>query len=460
MLKKNVMEGLIEILMSGGGDFADLYLEKSRSLNIVLENRKIEKITSGERLGLGMRVLCKDRTYFAFTEDLSIGAMEQLARELASRETDSLQNRVNPGALEIGDGSSLYRIASDRGSLAEKVAGLNRMNEAAWREPGHLNQLTLIYGEMEKDVWIMNSRGGYVHEARPRVKTIAQGVFGKDGIVQSTYESMGALGDYGFIRQSDLGGFVENLMYRGEGLLQAEEAPSGTMPVVISGEAGGTMVHEACGHGLEADIVEKGMSVYGGKIGNKVASELITVVDDGTIRGRYGSGFFDDEGTKTKENILIEKGVLKGYMSDLLSAGKLGLEPSGNGRREDYRSAPITRMTNTYIAKGQSRPEDVVASVDRGLFVRKMGGGQVNTATGDFVFEVSEGFLIEGGKLGRQVRGATLIGNGPDVLNRIDMVAGDFGYSLGTCGKDGQGVPVADGQPTLRIPTLVVGGTK
>lgn len=254
--------------------------------------------------------------------------------------------------------------------------------------------------------------------------------------------------------------FILNIITKGERLLKAEEAPSGTMPVVIAGDAGGTMVHEACGHGLEADIVKKGMSVYGDKVGERVAGEKITVIDDGGIKGRYGSGFFDDEGTKTKENVLIEDGVLKGYMTDIISAEELNIPLSGNGRREGYHALPITRMTNTYIKSGKDKRKDIIESVEKGLYVHKIGGGQVNTAIGDFVFEVTEGYLLENGKLGKQVKGATLIGNGPNVLNKIDMVGDDFGYSLGTCGKDGQGVQVADGQPTLRIPSLVVGGTK
>lgn len=460
MINKETMEKLVANLMSGGGDFAEVYYEQGHSLGISVENKKIEKITSGKKMGLGLRVLYGDRTYFAFSEDLNFEALEKLSIALSKKQEGS--NRVHRGehVLSQGSLSALYPGSGKTSSLEEKIEFLTHLNQLAWKEQSNLTQLTLTYGEMDKEIWVMNSKGVYVSDKRPRVKTIAQGIFSKNGQVQSAYDAMGALGDFEFIRKRNGEEFLQGVLDKGERLLEAEDAPSGTMTVVISGEAGGTMVHEACGHGLEADIVEKGMSVYGGRIGEKVASELITVVDDGTIPGRYGSGNFDDEGTKTAENILIKEGVLKGYMSDLISARKLGLKPSGNGRREDYRSLPITRMTNTYIARGKSSSEEILASVENGLFVKKMGGGQVNTATGDFVFEVSEGYLIKGGRLDRQVRGATLIGNGPDVLNRIDQVASDFGYSLGTCGKDGQGVPVADGQPTLRIPSLIVGGTK
>ncbi|MDD2370632.1 MAG: TldD/PmbA family protein [Firmicutes bacterium] len=459
MIEKIILEKTMEKLISKGCEFADIYLESKSTLGLVLDNNKIERITRGCRLGAGLRVIYDGRTYFAFTEDLSEKALFKIASDLANKENGN--NILKEPVFNLIDGLTDYRYSSsiEKGSLKEKANLLLHLNELAWKDKGSLTQLTLSYGDVDQEVYIMNSNGVYVHDIRPRSKAIIQGVFQKDNQVQSAYDVVGALGDYGFIKTRNMDELVLGVKIKGENLLKAKEAPSGTMPVIISGEAGGTMVHEACGHGLEADIVKKGMSVYGNKIGNKVASDLITVVDDGTIKGRYGSSSFDDEGTQTKENILIENGILKRYMSDLESAKELKIAPSGNGRREGYHAIPITRMTNTYIRRGASNKDDIVASVNNGLFVKHMGGGQVNTATGDFVFEVSEGYLIKNGKIEEQVRGATLIGNGPEVLNKIDMVANDFGYSLGTCGKDGQGAPVADGQPTLRIPSLVVGGT-
>lgn len=460
MIEKVILEKTIEKLMSKGCDFADIYLESKSTLGLVLDNKKIERITRGSRTGAGLRVIYDNRTYFAFTEDLSEKALFQIASDLANKESGKNILTENNYLLQIGADDYLYNSNEEYGSLKEKAEMLLHLNDLAWRDKGSLIQLTLTYGDVDQEVYIMNSDGIYINDKRPRVKAIIQGVFQKENQIQSAYDVVGALGDYGFIKTRNLDSILSGVKLKGENLLKAKEAPSGTMPVIVSGEAGGTMVHEACGHGLEADIVKKGMSVYGGKVGEQVASELISVVDDGTIKGRYGTSFYDDEGTKTKENILIDQGVLKGYMSDLQSARELGIDPTGNGRREGYHALPITRMTNTYISKGNETKEDVLASVDNGLYVKHMGGGQVNTATGDFVFEVSEGYLIKNGKIDEQVRGATLIGNGPEVLNKIDMVANDFGYSLGTCGKDGQGAPVADGQPTLRIPSLVVGGTK
>ena len=241
-------------------------------------------------------------------------------------------------------------------------------------------------------------------------------------------------------------------------MLEARRAPGGKMPVVLASDAGGTMIHEAIGHGLEADLAQTGMSVYSRRKGEQVASPLITVIDDPTLPLKRGSYAFDDEGVKAQRTILVEKGILKGYLYDYLTAMKDGTTSTGNGRRESYHSRPLPRMSNTFIAPGQIDPAAILHSTEKGLFVKKMGGGQVNTVNGDFVFEVTEGYLIEGGEIAEPVRGATLTGNGPDTLNAIDMVGSDLGFGIGTCGKEGQGVPVADAQPTLRIPEIVVGG--
>ncbi|VAX29821.1 TldD protein, part of TldE/TldD proteolytic complex, partial [hydrothermal vent metagenome] len=238
----------------------------------------------------------------------------------------------------------------------------------------------------------------------------------------------------------------------------ARRAPAGRMPVVIASEAGGTMIHEAIGHGLEADLAGQGLSVYSEKLGQNVASSLITVVDDATLPNRRGSFRFDDEATPSQRTVLVDRGVLVAYMYDRLNALKEGKRSTGNGRRESYQHRPIPRMSNTFIAPGSDSPEEIIRSVQQGLLVKKMGGGQVNTVTGDFVFEVQEGYIIKDGLVGEPVRGATLTGNGPQILKSMDMVASDLGFAIGTCGKDAQGVPVSDAMPTVRIPEIVVGG--
>ena len=241
-------------------------------------------------------------------------------------------------------------------------------------------------------------------------------------------------------------------------MLSARPAPAGTFTVLLSSQAGGTMIHEAVGHGLEADLVQKGLSVYRGKLGEKVASELVTVVDDATLPTHNGSFTVDDEGVPARRKVLIEKGYLVGYMYDRLRAMKEGKESTGNGRRQSYAHVPMVRMTNTYIEKGKDDPEDILRDTKKGVYVVKMGGGEVNTVTGDFVFEIMEGYMIEKGEITYPIRGAMLIGNGPKALQDIDAVGNDLGWAIGTCGKDGQGVPVTDAQPTLRIGRLTLGG--
>ncbi|MFN3568339.1 MAG: TldD/PmbA family protein, partial [Caldimicrobium sp.] len=295
---------------------------------------------------------------------------------------------------------------------------------------------------------------------REYVRLIAVVVVEKDGVLERGYEAKGYSLSLERALELDLelyflGKKASNLALI---MLSARKAKAGVMPVVLAGEAGGTMIHEAVGHGLEADHAEEGLSVYAGKIGEKVASPLITVIDDPTIPHLYGSYEIDDEGVPAEKVVLIERGVLKNFLYDRYTALKWGKRPNGHGRRENFRHLPIPRMANTYIAPGEHTPEEIIKSVPRGILVKKMGGGEVNPLTGDFVFEVVEGYYIEKGEIAYPVKGATLVGNGPKVLKSIDMVGRDLHFEAGTCGKDGQGVPVSDGQPTLRIPELTVGG--
>jgi TldD protein len=276
--------------------------------------------------------------------------------------------------------------------------------------------------------------------------------------MQTSYEAAG--GFYGFEYFTDelMGSLAEKTVRRLSGLLAAREAPSGAKTVVLASEAGGTMIHEAIGHGLEADLAMEGMSCYKGLLGQDIASPLISVVDDATIPHMRGTYAFDDEGTSSQRTVLVENGTLKNYLFDRFHAMKHSMPSTGNGRRESYRYRPIPRMSNTMIVPGKHDPGEILASVDDGVFVVKMGGGQVDTVRGDFVFEISEGYVIEKGSIGPMIKNATMMGNGLKVLKDIDMVGADLGFGIGTCGKDGQGVPVADAQPTLRIPGIIVGG--
>jgi TldD protein len=348
----------------------------------------------------------------------------------------------------------------DSVGIDHKVGVVETANKVARSMDSRIKQVAVSYGDVVQNVVIANSEGNYVEDERIRTRFVVNAVAAEGAAIQTGYDAIG--GSVGFELFREKGSSPEEVAEEAARkailMLGARPAPAGRMSVVMAGEAGGTMVHEACGHGLEADHIQKQLSVYANKTGQEVASKLISVVDDATLQGKYGSYRFDDEGVPGKCKVLIENGILRGYMYDRLTAGKDGKTSSGNGRRESFHYRPVPRMSNTYIKFGKDDPEKIIRDTKTGLLVKKMGGGQVNTVNGDFVFDVSEGYLIQDGEIGAPVRGATLTGNGPEVLRMVDRVGSDLGYAIGTCGKDGQGVPVSDAQPTLSIRELIVGG--
>lgn len=459
MLTQRELERIIGAALKQGGDFADIYIERKDATGITCEEDKIDRIHSGIEFGAGIRVLFRDRTAYAFTNDVSLEGLLAAARVVSKAVKDTARDMIiNLKPKEPKEVSPIKKLPGEI-PVEDKVALVQRGNIVARAFDNRIKQVTVGYGDTVKDITIANSEGLFVQGRSVRSRMVTSVVVSDGRNIQTGYESMG--GNAGFEYFSECctpEEIAKRAAARAVLMLEARPAPAGRMAVVMAGEAGGTMVHEACGHGLEADLVQKELSVYSGKSGAKVASDLITVIDDATVPQKYGSFAFDDEGTDAQATVLIEKGVLKTFMYDWLSARKDKTNSTGNGRRESFKHKPIPRMTNTFIAPGESDPDEIVAKTPKGLFVKKMGGGQVNTATGDFVFDVSEGWLIENGKLTAPVRGATLTGNGPEVLRIIDMVGGDLGWGIGTCGKDGQGVPVSDAQPTIRIPEIIVGG--
>ncbi|MCF8115775.1 MAG: TldD/PmbA family protein [Desulfarculaceae bacterium] len=448
---------ILEAALQKGGQMSELYLERSTGLMIILDDGKVEKVLGGVDQGAGLRLIYDLKTAYAYGNQLSQEALMPLAANLSLLSTGQA---VAPSALVARQPGLTSQVSSPPRdtATARKVDLVKAAEDAARAVDPRISQVRVTYMDRGQEVRIVNSLGVEAAEERNQVLLAVHCVAKENGRSQTGYETMGGIRGMELFDLEDPLQVAREAARRAVLMLQADPAPGGAMPVVLSAEAGGTMIHEAVGHGLEGDLVFENMSVYAGKIGEKVASELVTVIDDGTVPGRRGSGGFDDEGTPCQKNVVIDQGVLKGYLQDRLSAWKLEAEPTGNGRRESYRHRPIPRMTNTMIAPGSEDPEAIIRSVGDGLLVKKMGGGQVNTTNGDFVFEVSEGYLIRDGKVGPPVRGATLTGNGPEVLQKIDRVGSDLGWSLGTCGKDGQGSPVGDAQPTLRIPRLVVGG--
>lgn len=458
MLETVDAAAILRRALSAGGDFADIYFEDGAHTAVVCDDGKVERVLSASDCGVGIRVISDLSTAYAYTNILTEASLLQLA-DTVSRAVrgGAFKGDINLSQRSVGAGFPIA-IHPDQIELVEKVSLVNRADRAARGFDQRIRQVMAVYRDSEIRTQTVNSLGEFAEETAVSTLFMVQ-VVAQDGkVTQTGYEPLAARRGYELFEQASPEDLAIKAASRGVMMLGARKSPAGQLPVVLSSEAGGTMVHEAIGHGLEADLVQAGTSVYQGRIGEKVASELITVVDDATIPFARGSFSFDSEGIAGQKTVLVENGILKGYMYDRLSAMKDGCSSTGNGRRESYRSRPIVRMTNTLIASGESDPSQIVKSVDRGLFVRRMGGGQVNTVSGNFVFEVSEGYLIENGVVGEPVRGATLTGNGPEVLNRISMVGSDLGFGIGTCGKDGQGVPVSDAQPTLLISAITIGG--
>lgn len=453
--------------MKNGGEFADLYFERTYAVAIVCEENRIEKMVSGQDIGVGLRVLFDGRTFYSFTNRIEEENLLHLAKVVSHAVKEDrgggIFNLVQRGGtipLAPFLPTPLSPVKNHPGDvpIGEKVSMVNRANEVARKLDPRVQQVKVLYRDMSQSISIANSEGLWIEGERVGMVFSVQVVASQGGRIQPGYEPIGGTIGFELFDQNPPEKVAEIAGKRALLMLSARKAPMGRMTVVLSSDAGGTMIHEAIGHGLEADLAQQGLSVYSGKIGERVASSLITVVDDSTLPQKRGTYAFDDEGVSSQRTVLVEEGVLKNYLYDRLSAFRDGVSSTGNGRRESYQTKPIPRMSNTLILPGKTNPEEIIRSVEKGLFVKKMGGGQVNTVNGDFVFEVSEGYLIEKGSLGEPVRGAILIGNGPQVLKEIDMVGSDLGFGIGTCGKDGQGVPVADAQPTLRIPEIVVGG--
>jgi TldD protein len=467
MIEEIPYQEILREALREGGEFADLFLEQTHAVVIICEEDRIEKVISGFDRGVGLRILFGKKTFYGFTTDLSKESLLNLARRISrSAKEDGggktiglpLAKRPTLSSLPISKSPYPIQRHPEKLSMEERVSVVKRANDAARRFDPHVQQVKVLYRDVNQKISISNSAGLFVEGERVGTVFSVQVVSAKGDVVQTGYEPAGGTVGFELFDLHPPEEVAQVAARRSLLMLSARKAPMGKMAVILSSDAGGTMIHEAIGHGLEADLAQQGLSVYSKKVGETVASSLITVVDDPTLPQRRGSYSFDDEGVASRRTILVERGVLKGYLYDRLTALEDGVESSGNGRRESYQDKPIPRMSNTMILPGKMRPEEIVHSVEKGLFVKKMGGGQVNTVNGDFIFEVNEGYLIEKGSIGEPVRGATLIGNGPRVLKDIDMVGNDLGFGIGTCGKDGQGVPVADAQPTLRIPELVVGG--
>jgi TldD protein len=459
MLDKKHLAEILDKALTRGGDFADIFLEERKNTQISCEDNVIERIKTGTDRGAGVRVVFGDTTAYAYTNKVELDELLAVA-DVASRAAKGLKRDISIDLRQV-EATVDLDVASFPGDVPidDKVAVVEAANTGARQTDHRIKQVMVGYGDVVQDVTIANSLGRLVEDRRVRTRLAVNAVAADGTEIQTGFASMGTNQGFELMAIHACQEMAQSAAARAIATLEAKPMPAGKMPVVMAGEAGGTMVHEACGHGLEADLVQKGLSVYAGQFGQLVAAAGITVVDDGTLPHRYGTSRFDDEGFATQKTVLIKNGILTNFMNDYLTAQKDKTQPTGNGRRESFEHKPIPRMRNTYIASGPDDPEDIIKSVKEGLLVKKMGGGQVNTVNGDFVFDVAEGFLIKDGQIAYGVRGATLTGNGPEILKTIDRVGRDMGFTIGTCGKDGQSAPVSDAQPTIRIPQIIVGGT-
>lgn len=461
MLDPDAARRILGEALRNGGDLAEIYLEDRTSLSLELEESKIERALRGADRGAGIRVFYGDTAAYAYTDDLATPSLLRAARATASVAKGSSRTRV----LDFTRFSSLLEFPIEKPfdslSEREKAELLHRIDQVARGYDPRVSQVQAGYLEYRQQVWIYNSQGLWAEDDR-KIVEIRIVVMAQDkGVIQTIHSGIGAQSGLELFERIDPLAEAQELAQSAVRMLDARPAPAGEMPVVMSNAWGGVLFHEACGHALEADFINQGSSVFAGRVGEKVASSLITLIDDSTLPARRGSFRFDDDGTPSQPTVLIEQGVLKGYMWDLAEARKTKAHSTGNGRRESFRYLPLPRMTNTFIAPGDRDPEEIIGSVKRGLYVKRLGGGQADVAKGDFVFSVTEGYLIEDGKITAPIRGANLVGNGPAILSEIDMVGSDFEMDkgFGRCGK-GQMVPVGVGQPTLRIPKIIVGGTE
>jgi TldD protein len=461
VLEESVIQRVLGAALRTGGDFAEVFVEDKRSTSARLDDGRVEELSSGRDRGAGIRVVSGETTGYAHTADLSEAGLR------AAAEAAAAAARGGGGGERIVD---LTRTTAPRPNdvkvLPEtiekgaKVALLQRANDAARSTSGAIKQVSARVADARRRILVANSDGLLSEDDQVRTLLSVQAVAAGDTGMQTGYETVGFTIGWELFDRVDVEAHARRVAQQALTKLNARPAPSGVMPVVLGAGGGGVMFHEACGHGLEADLVGKGASVFRNRVGQQVASPLVTLVDDGTMGEQWGCFAVDDEGTPAGKNTLIQDGVLTDYMWDHLRARKEGRPRSGNGRRQSYQHLPMVRMTNTYILAGEDEPDDIIAGTDKGVYVKELGGGQVNTATGDFVFGMSEAYLIEGGKITEPIREGNLIGNGPDVLTKIDALGHDFAMGHpGMCGKDGQGVPVGDGTPTLRVTALTVGGT-
>jgi TldD protein len=460
MIKQSIIENVIEAALSTGGDFAEVFIEDRYANTLALQDNKIERSISGRDFGIGIRIFSDLQNVYTYTTDFSEEGLVKAAKKAALAIKGGGHGTIHPLQKEII--KPIHTIAQMPQTVkhAQRAAVMKKANDIARNYDERIQQVSLRYIDEEQNILIANSEGKFVEDTRVYSRLAIQATASDGAALQTGFYGPGAHAGFEFIENLDLDHYAGEAARIAVTMLEADECPSGKFPVIIDNEFGGVIFHEACGHGLEATSVAKNNSVFANRIGEKVAPDIVTYIDDGTLPNEWGSLNIDDEGEKTRKNILIEDGILKGYLIDKFNARRMNAEATGSSRRESYRFNPTSRMTNTYIAPGKSKPEDIIASTENGIYAKYMGGGSVNPATGDYNFAVSEAYLVKNGKIDRPVRGATLIGNGAKTLQLVDMVGNNLAHGAGMCGSISGSLPVNVGQPMIRVSEITVGGTK
>lgn len=466
------LRSVLAALLARGGDYGEVFVEHRRTNALGMDDGRMEDVLAGETFGASLRLVDGETTRFA---DLIAPSFEELAEAAATlaapgtgapAEVPELAPRLLAKPSPV-DREPVMVPLTEKVDLVRRADHLAR-HRAETLKPGLLRQVAVGYGDSTQNVWIASAErdpsgawSAALTEDRRIQSTLRLSVTaGEAGNLQNGYQALGETRGFELFTPEAVERTVLEAVRLALQALEARPAPAGTFPVILSSSAGGTMIHEACGHGLEADLALAGVSAFAGKLGQKVAAEGVTIIDDGTLPHKRGSGASDDEGQPAQRVVLIERGVLRNYLQSRKTARQMGAQPTGNGRRESYRHIPIPRMRNTFLAPGLEAPEAILKDLDRGLLVKHMGGGQVDTVTGNFVFQVTEGYWVEGGQVQYPVKNATLTGCGPEVLLGLERIGSDLHhFDIGTCGKDGQGVPVSDALPTILCPALIVGGT-
>ena len=456
------LQQVLDQLMGHRIDNADLYFQLSRSESWMLEDGIVREGHHGIEQGVGVRAVSGEKTGFAYSDEIILPALSEAAKAARAIARSGRQGAVK--AWQAPPHHGLYLPLDPLAVLdaAQKIALLRALDAEARRIDPRIKQVIVSLAGTHEVILVAGSDGTLAADVRPLVRMNVSVIAEQGERREQGTAGGGGRVDYSYFQQEEHGlGYAREAVRQALLNLDAVAAPAGPMPVVLGPGWPGVLLHEAIGHGLEGDFNRKGSSAFSGRIGERVASPLCTVVDDGTLPNRRGSLNMDDEGTPTQQTVLIENGILKGYMQDKLNASLMGQVSTGNGRRESYAHLPMPRMTNTYMMAGAHDPQEIIASVDKGLYAVNFGGGQVDITSGKFVFSACEAYLIEKGRVTRPVKGATLIGNGPDVLTRVSMVGNDLALDrgVGVCGKEGQSVPVGVGQPTLKIDSITVGGT-